>query len=540
MGEPMGIKRRQVLFALLITICLAARGAAAADESLLSYVASDCHAAALIRPANFVDFQLGGKPLPLLELFGEYGNPAGFNPSVASLCDSLLVEFWLVAEDEVPEWAFVARFKQPYVRGDCCQAFLGASKRVDVLGFKGARGVKEGANAAVFLDEHTIAVGSDRRLKGMLDTTKTNGNVAKLLAQLEPTNEVRAAADLAACRESLHKWIPPELDDDPLSRVVQATKTIVDTAQSATLVIDLRKPSARSVFFATDEAQAEKLASSFDEYFAQLISMAVGPVQAEVDRKRKQLAPDELAKIETGIRSIKVLYSGMAPKRRGLMLTSEIDDVARFGAAISTFLPAVGGAYFGGMRAEATNRLLKISAALEKYRAQHGKYPEDICDADGKPLLSWRVVLLPYLGCEELYKQFHLDERWGRSHNMNVAMSVPLVYQHPYAPMGTHGNCLRPTGDGTEFVGRENSHPACARGIVLLEARTPQSVIWSKPDDLAIDFARPMAGISGAMPYGTLAIDGTGKVHLLTPNMPPAELRRLLAGSGRPPIGSTK
>jgi hypothetical protein len=31
-------------------------------------------------------------------------------------------------------------------------------------------------------------------------------------------------------------------------------------------------------------------------------------------------------------------------------------------------------------------------------------------EKDGKPLLSWRVAILPYIGHDELYRQFHLDE----------------------------------------------------------------------------------------------------------------------------------
>ena len=49
--------------------------------------------------------------------------------------------------------------------------------------------------------------------------------------------------------------------------------------------------------------------------------------------------------------------------------------------------------------------------------------PAYTADKDGKPLLSWRVLILPYVEQNELYKQFHLDEPWDSEHNK------PLIAQ---------------------------------------------------------------------------------------------------------------
>ena len=40
-----------------------------------------------------------------------------------------------------------------------------------------------------------------------------------------------------------------------------------------------------------------------------------------------------------------------------------------------------------------------------------------ICDKDGKPLLSWRVTILPYIEHSMLYREFKLDEAWDSPHN---------------------------------------------------------------------------------------------------------------------------
>ena len=63
---------------------------------------------------------------------------------------------------------------------------------------------------------------------------------------------------------------------------------------------------------------------------------------------------------------------------------------------------------------------------------------------DGKPLLSWRVLILPYLEQEALYKEFHLDEPWDSPHNRTLIARMPAVYR---CPMEVDGR--RPRGEDT-------------------------------------------------------------------------------------------
>src|SRR5690606_13567468 len=59
-------------------------------------------------------------------------------------------------------------------------------------------------------------------------------------------------------------------------------------------------------------------------------------------------------------------------------------------------------------------------------------------DKDGKPLLSWRVGLLPFLEEGALYNEFHLDEPWDSDHNKKLIARMPAVYRSPNskAPAG--------------------------------------------------------------------------------------------------------
>jgi len=76
------------------------------------------------------------------------------------------------------------------------------------------------------------------------------------------------------------------------------------------------------------------------------------------------------------------------------------------------------------------HNLQKIGLAMHKYHDPNGALPNNTFDAKGKPLLSWRVHILPFLGPEEqaLYRQFKLDEPWDGPTNKSLLARMPKVY----------------------------------------------------------------------------------------------------------------
>src|SRR5262245_47787362 len=83
-------------------------------------------------------------------------------------------------------------------------------------------------------------------------------------------------------------------------------------------------------------------------------------------------------------------------------------------------------------RHQSANNLHAIGIALLNYEDQHRLFPERaIFDSGGKPLLSWRVLILPYIDQDELYKQFHLDEPWDSENNKKLLERMPAEYADP-------------------------------------------------------------------------------------------------------------
>ena len=106
-------------------------------------------------------------------------------------------------------------------------------------------------------------------------------------------------------------------------------------------------------------------------------------------------------------------------KGSGLAITGIV--LGAFGSLFMTaalLLPAVQSAREAARRAQCVNNLKQIGLAMHNFHAQKNHFPAAaIVDKAGKPLLSWRVAILPYIEQESLYQQFHLDEPWDRSND---------------------------------------------------------------------------------------------------------------------------
>jgi prepilin-type processing-associated H-X9-DG protein len=156
----------------------------------------------------------------------------------------------------------------------------------------------------------------------------------------------------------------------------------------------------------------------------------------------------------------------------------------------------------------------------ERVRAQFGPKGEPIYDP--KPLLSWRVALLPYIEQAPLYQQFKFDEPWDSEHNKKLVDKMPAIYASltkPGKPGMTHlqqvigPQCMTP---GRFNIG--NIPDGASNTIAVVEAAEP--VIWTKPDDVYFpqqDLDKPPADLKkkfgGQFPNGfnVLMFDGSAR-----------------------------
>ena len=172
-------------------------------------------------------------------------------------------------------------------------------------------------------------------------------------------------------------------------------------------------------------------------------------------------------------------------------------------------------------------QLKGLAALFAKYYAEHQQFPADILDSDGKPLLSWRVALLPAMGLENLYSQFRLDEPWNSETNLallNAPNPEPLlrVFQAMTPDVAPPKTVVRFFDSaGTPFSNRDLKiedikSPATT---LMLAIVTPQyAVEWTKPESLEFDRDK-LADLFGSQLWG---VTFSGQICAL-PVLPPTD-----------------
>ena len=85
-----------------------------------------------------------------------------------------------------------------------------------------------------------------------------------------------------------------------------------------------------------------------------------------------------------------------------------------------------------------TQRLETIAQALSDYHDAFGALPPAYSvDGLGAPLLSWRVLILPYSGAAALYAQFDLSKPWDDPVNLPLLAQMPDVLRGRLDPAGS-------------------------------------------------------------------------------------------------------
>jgi Protein of unknown function (DUF1559) len=190
--------------------------------------------------------------------------------------------------------------------------------------------------------------------------------------------------------------------------------------------------------------------------------------------------------------------------------------------------------------------LAQIGTAIQKHHDTLGAFPNNSYEVRGKesrPLLSWRVHILPYLGEDALYKQFKLDEPWDSENNKKLIAKMPAVYGGPEArklagegktfyrgfsaPGGIFEKPAQP-GAPAPKVKIADVVDGTMNTILVIDAG--QAVEWTKPDDLDFSPGRPRPALGGAYPkfpqVVVLMADGT--VRMLNRDVPDQTLRWLI------------
>jgi hypothetical protein len=184
-------------------------------------------------------------------------------------------------------------------------------------------------------------------------------------------------------------------------------------------------------------------------------------------------------------------------------------------------------------------------AAINHHEARKFFPPQAIRSQDGKPLLSWRVALLPFLedGGLDLYNQFHLDEPWDSPHNRTLIAKMPATFADPdqnLAQLAKDGKTtyVVPMAKGTIFAGDKDVKFAdiadgTSKTIMFVEVDPLHAVVWTKPEDWDVDLENPLRGVNRDDRKQFVAAFADAHVEAIPVNVDPGKLRGLLTRDGR-------
>ena len=183
---------------------------------------------------------------------------------------------------------------------------------------------------------------------------------------------------------------------------------------------------------------------------------------------------------------------------------------------------------------------MQIAQAFEHYQQVHGHYPPAYTtDQQGRPLHSWRVLILPYLGPDEvaLYDQFDLNRPWDDPGNRELVDQMPAIYACPSnetaSAMSETSYCVVEGPafmfDADKTVSKEDLIGAGQPVLMLVEVNH-SSIEWTEPVD--VDAARLACGINSGLQgccgsehrEGIVVANSDGSTRMVSEVTAPAEL----------------
>jgi hypothetical protein len=389
------------------------------------------------------------------------------------------------------------------------------------------------AIAYYFVDDVTVVRGPASAIRRGLDNE----------GRIESTGRLQA---LVANRDK-HVWLDATAFAAPNSPTLQfpaftpLTKII---GKQIGITFGLQTQVDARIFFDGDDS-ARKALGALNDFLAYFRIWQIGQAQAQLERYLDDQFinghPEKQAIFLLALDRINDALRWVTPKQDGQVLEFTVNaeiDMAKLAKEVPEFVKTRRGdakVQLARSIKRSQINLQQISAALRGYFLTLKSFPPwALCDKDGNRLLSWRVLLLPYLDEGELFNQFNLGEPWDSVNNIKLLSKIPRCYMSPRGtlePGHTIYQGFVGKGAGWEWMpdpkkqfGARGLLPSDIKdglGNTIVVAEAGESVPWTKPADMPFDADKPMPKIGGIFDGGTHVLMFDGKVLLIRRGVTP-------------------
>jgi hypothetical protein len=445
------------------------------------------------------------------------------------------------------DFVFILAATKPFDRDKCLKQ-LGRT-RLHKGRIGGFYADEEESMAVRFLDEKTLAFGNVSAIQRMVDFAPPQkpGPLTPALELAAGTRPVVASFNVTA--------LPPELLQEVLRQYIPDPLHPLFTARTLVASFDLEGDGhvhAQAIYANTASADAaEKAVGAAMELAKGLIADTRKELLERVLGDGTQAKIEDFPEAAAGLfglgalQHLEDILKTQPVKRSGDTLTATIALPSQFksligaaGLAAAMTAPAVGRIRDAANRITSSNNLKQIGLALHNYASVENDSfpPAAIIDWKGKPQLSWRVMILPYIEQEALYKEFHLDEPWDSEHNKKLIEKMPKTYAIPNKPLKpghTHYRVFVGNGALWDWLqGTPLGQISDGLSNTILAVEAEEAVPWTKPDELEFDPTKPLPKFSKFFKSGFHALFADGSVHFIRHNADEKNFKAMITKAG--------
>lgn len=258
-------------------------------------------------------------------------------------------------------------------------------------------------------------------------------------------------------------------------------------------------------------------------------------------------APEDFRKRTAGV--VQPMFSSLDPVVEGDRVKLFVDGAAEVKNNVdflATIARAVGQ---HRERLDDQQRLHQILLGMHNYHDAYKAFPpaKQHRDDNGKPLLSWRVHILPFVGEQALYKEFRLGEPWNSDHNLKLIQKMPEVYASEATAVAQDAlpagrtTMLAPVGGGTIF-GQDKATQfqhvidGTSNTVAVVIVDPERAAPWTAPRDFTFDSKDPLKGVRIGDDGHWQCAFADGSTHVLPASINTETALRLFQMNDRNPV----